>query len=109
MEKSDYFSAQAFEAKGCSPICNGTDKFEWLTLLGMQYSHGFAWGEGADAGGRGGCGEVGQGDKGMRMCPLLPGEAYRRYNSLVNDEDAPSIFVVQHTSQAYPAYLVTYH
>ena len=50
-----------------------------------------------------------KGAKGMRTCPLLPGEKYRRYNSLVNDEAEPSIFVVQHTSQAYPAYLITYH
>jgi poly [ADP-ribose] polymerase 7/11/12/13 len=50
-----------------------------------------------------------KGQKGRKDCPLLPGEAYRRYNSLVNDETNPSIFVVQHTSQAYPAYLITYH
>jgi hypothetical protein len=50
-----------------------------------------------------------KGAKGMRNCPLLPGEKFRRYNSLVNDEASPSIFVVQHTSQAYPAYLISYH
>jgi poly [ADP-ribose] polymerase 7/11/12/13 len=50
-----------------------------------------------------------KGQKGLKECPLLPGEAYRRYNSLVNDVANPSIFVVQHTSQAYPAYLITYH
>ncbi len=43
------------------------------------------------------------------MCPLLPGEKYRRYNSLVDNEADPSIFVVQHSSQAYPAYLLTFH
>jgi len=50
-----------------------------------------------------------KGAKGMRACPLLPGERFRRYNSLVNDEASPSIFVVQHTSQAYPSFLITYH
>jgi hypothetical protein len=50
-----------------------------------------------------------KGAKGMKTLPLLPGEKFRRYNSLVNDEAEPTIFVVQHTSQAYPAYLITYH
>ncbi len=45
----------------------------------------------------------------LQVCPLLPGEKYRRYHSLVNNEANPSIFVVQHTSQAYPAYLITFH
>ncbi len=50
-----------------------------------------------------------KGAKGMKSLPVLPGEKFRRYNSLVNDEAEPTIFVVQHTSQAYPAYLITYH
>ena len=37
------------------------------------------------------------------------GQQYARYNSLVNNVKDPSIFVVQHSSQAYPAYLITYH
>jgi len=49
------------------------------------------------------------GEKGMKMCPLLPGEQFTRYNSLVNNRDDPSIFVIQHSNQAYPSYLVTYH
>ena len=49
------------------------------------------------------------GQKNMKMPPLLPGEKYRRFNSLVNKVDNPSIFVVQHSNQAYPAYLITYH
>ena len=49
------------------------------------------------------------GAEGMSMCPLLPGEQYKRYNSLVNNVANPSIFVVQHSNQAYPAYLLTYH
>ena len=50
-----------------------------------------------------------RGTNGMNICPLLPGEKYKRYNSLVDKPTNPSIFVVQHPSQAYPAYLVTYH
>ena len=50
-----------------------------------------------------------QGAPGMSMCPLLPGEQYKKYNSLVNDVVRPTIFVVQHSNQAYPAYLLTYH
>jgi hypothetical protein len=47
--------------------------------------------------------------KGMKVYPKLPGEAYKKYNSLVNEVDDPTIFVVQHSSQAYPAFLLTYH
>lgn len=50
-----------------------------------------------------------QGKRGLKSCPVIPGEKYTRYNSLVNDPGNPSIFVVQHSSQAYPAYLITYH
>ena len=49
------------------------------------------------------------GRAGLKECPLIPGEKYRRFNSLSNREDDPSIFVIQHTSQAYPAYVITYH
>ena len=45
----------------------------------------------------------------MQECPLLPGEQYTRYNSLVNSVADPTIFVVQHSNQCYPAYAVTYH
>ena len=50
-----------------------------------------------------------QGAKGMKTCPLVPGEQFTRFNSLVNNERDPSIFVVQHSNQAYPTYLITYH
>jgi hypothetical protein len=49
-----------------------------------------------------------KGKKRMKVCPLLPGERYNRFNSLVNDQSDPSIFVVHHSNQAYPAYLITY-
>lgn len=54
-------------------------------------------------------GRSARGKKGMKACPLLPGEQYVRYNSLVDNEDDPSIFVIHHSNQAYPAYLITYH
>jgi poly [ADP-ribose] polymerase 7/11/12/13 len=50
-----------------------------------------------------------KGSGGMNTCPLLPGQKYARYNSLVNDVTDPVIFVVQHSGQAYPSYLITYH
>jgi len=53
-------------------------------------------------------GKCAQGAKGMQVCPLLPGEAFARYTSLVDIPADPSIFVVQHSNQAYPAYLITY-
>ena len=49
------------------------------------------------------------GSKGLNECPIIEGEQFVRYNSLVNDVKNPSIFVVQHSSQAYPAYVITYH
>ena len=42
-----------------------------------------------------------KGVTGTRMLPLLPGERYVRYNLLVDTVDNPSIFVVQHSNQAY--------
>ena len=50
-----------------------------------------------------------KGHQGMKSMPLLPGEQFRKYHALVNDEANPSIFVVQHSSQAYPAYLLVFH
>ena len=37
----------------------------------------------------------------------IPAKTFARYNSLANDPTDPSIFVVQHSNQAYPAYLIT--
>ena len=50
-----------------------------------------------------------KGARGTKICPLMRGDQYERYDSLVNDESDPSIFVVQHSAAAYPAYLITYH
>lgn len=50
-----------------------------------------------------------QGQPGMKMPPLIPGEQYIRFDSRVDDVGNPTIFVVQEGSQAYPAYLITYH
>lgn len=50
-----------------------------------------------------------RGQRGMKLYPLLPGEQYKRYNTLVDNEKDPSIFVVDKGSMAYPAYLITYH
>ena len=38
-----------------------------------------------------------RGAPGLKSCPLLPGEEFRRYNSLVDKEADPRIFVVQVT------------
>jgi hypothetical protein len=53
-------------------------------------------------------GEWVQGAPGMKLYPLAKGEKYRQCNSLVNKVNDPSIFVIQHSSQAYPAYVITY-
>ena len=52
---------------------------------------------------------VGDWVKGAQGITKFPDcEKHRQYNSLVNDEKDPSIFVIQHSNQAYPAYLITY-
>jgi hypothetical protein len=33
---------------------------------------------------------------------------YRQHNSLMNDVKDPSIFVIQHSNQVYPSYVITY-
>jgi hypothetical protein len=53
-------------------------------------------------------GEWVQGAPGMTLYPLAKGEKYRQCESLVNKVDDPSIFVIQHSNQAYPAYVITY-
>ena len=50
-----------------------------------------------------------RGISGMAQYPLLPGEKHKRFTSLVNNTNDPSIFVVQNSSHAYPAYVITYH
>ena len=49
------------------------------------------------------------GKMGMKVCSLLPGEQYTRYNSLVDNQKDPGIIVIQHSNQAYPLYVITYH
>ena len=53
-------------------------------------------------------GEWVRGAPGMTQFPMAKGEKYRQCNSLVNDVNDPSIFVIQHSNQAYPAYVITY-
>ena len=54
-------------------------------------------------------GRSAMGERGMNRCPLFPGEQFVRYNSLVDAQDDPAIFVIKHSNQVYPAYLITYH
>jgi cysteine-rich repeat protein len=53
-------------------------------------------------------GEWAQGAPGMTYYPLAKGDRHRQCNSLVDHVDNPSIFVIQHSNQAYPAYVITY-
>lgn len=48
------------------------------------------------------------GEPGMKACPDVPGHPFQRYNSLVDDLTRPQIWVLLLSSQAYPAYLITY-
>jgi hypothetical protein len=54
-------------------------------------------------------GRLAVGKSGMKVCPLLPKEQFVRYNSLADNVKSPSIHIIQHSSQAYPLYLLTYH
>ena len=49
-----------------------------------------------------------KGKKGEKMPPLLPESQYDRFNSFVDNDANPSIFVVQDGSQAYPTHRITY-
>ena len=57
-----------------------------------------------------------QGRPGLKAGPVMPtkfqptgdGAGTRRFNSFVDNVDNASIFVVPHSSQAYPAYVITY-
>jgi hypothetical protein len=49
-----------------------------------------------------------KGSPDSKTVPEIPGHGGRRFNSFVNDPRAPTIFVVQHSHQAYPAYVITY-
>ena len=53
-------------------------------------------------------GEWDQGAQGIKNFPMVNGEKYRQCNSLVDNVENPSIFVIQHSNQAYPAYVITY-
>ncbi len=53
-------------------------------------------------------GELHKGAQGISKFPMAKGEKYRQCNSLVNDVKDPSIFVIQHSNQAYPSYVITY-
>lgn len=48
------------------------------------------------------------GNQGMKDPPFTTQNGGVRYDSLVNNVESPSIFVVQDTSAAYPAYTITY-
>jgi poly [ADP-ribose] polymerase 7/11/12/13 len=54
-------------------------------------------------------GEWAQGAPGVHKYPIASGtNKYRICNSLADKPDNPSIFVIPHSNQAYPAYVITY-
>ena len=54
-------------------------------------------------------GRSAQGSRGMKRLPPVPGGGpHMRVNSLVDDVFHPKIYVVQHSNQAYPAFVITY-
>merc|ERR1712167_31785 len=53
-------------------------------------------------------GRMTKGDSSMVIPPLIPGEQTKRFDTLVNKVDSPTIFVAPEGHQAYPAYLITF-
>jgi len=49
-----------------------------------------------------------KGSQGMRKNSNLPGEQHVTYTSFVDAVANPAIFVVTQSTQAYPAYIITY-
>ena len=58
--------------------------------------------------GQGLVGRWAKGEEGAPCPPLLPGSQCDRYDSFVDDVDHPTIFVVPHSTQACPVYVITY-
>ena len=54
-------------------------------------------------------GKYADGEKGMRQPPPIDQERLDlRFDSVVDNSDDPSIFVIFHDDQCYPEYLVTF-
>mmetsp|Transcript_63191 Transcript_63191/g.131430 ORF Transcript_63191/g.131430 Transcript_63191/m.131430 type:complete len:520 (+) Transcript_63191:145-1704(+) len=81
--------------------------------LAAQYAHQSSSGLRTTVVARVVVGQWTQGRTGMKAPPPLPGQPGQRYDSLVDRGsgapwDQPSIFVIQDTVSAYPAYVVSY-
>ena len=53
-------------------------------------------------------GEFTQGQSGMRVPPAKVSDRSRLYDSVVDNPNAPGIFVIFNDTQAYPDYLITF-
>ena len=53
-------------------------------------------------------GQYTQGAAGMIEPPALKGRSHAKYDSVVNNVNSPSIFVVFHDASVYPEYLITF-
>ena len=53
-------------------------------------------------------GEYTKGTKKMKAAPELPSDTNKRYDTLVDDESNPTIYVAMKDGQAYPEYVITY-
>ncbi|XP_041369437.1 protein mono-ADP-ribosyltransferase PARP15-like [Gigantopelta aegis] len=54
-------------------------------------------------------GEFTAGDSSLKVPPVKPNsESHIKYDSVVDDPNNPSIFVIFHDTQAYPQYLITF-
>ena len=48
------------------------------------------------------------GNRQMKIAPPLPGNEHLLYDTLVDNESSPTIYVAMTDSQAYPEYLITF-
>jgi len=116
-------------SEAIAEIVNSTDGHGFIPMLAGS-SSGAVWGEGtyfardakcsADFAKKLPSGEkmmlvvdvlIGRSEKGksgLKRFNTIQGEKFVKYNSLVDNASNPSIFVIQHSNQAYPAYVITY-
>ena len=54
-------------------------------------------------------GDYSKGARGMRMLPAKSGQqSHMLYDSLTDNTNSPSMFIIFHDCQAYPEHLITY-
>ena len=53
-------------------------------------------------------GDYTKGQSGLRVLPDNPAKPGRKFDSIVDDVNRPTMFIIFHDDQAYPNYLITF-